>query len=96
MKILLTGSSGQLGQEIILQKPSDIELICLNRNSLDLRNSTSCLSAIDNYKPDWILNCGAYTNVEKAENKSTKGMQINALAPKIFSKKLKSNDGKVL
>lgn len=96
MKILLTGSSGQLGQEIISQKPSSIELIQSNRNSIDLQNPTSCLNAIDDSKPDWIINCGAYTNVEKAEIESNKAMQINALAPKIFAKKLKLNGGKIL
>ena len=42
MKVLLTGSSGQLGREIINLKPTGINLIKPNRFCLDLSNSKSC------------------------------------------------------
>ena len=46
MKVLLTGSTGQLGQEILASKPSNIELIAPRRNELDLVDSDLCKNFI--------------------------------------------------
>ena len=43
MKVLLTGSNGQLGKAIIDSKPKGIELIKTNRGNLDLANKEECL-----------------------------------------------------
>ena len=47
-------------------------------------------------KPDWIINCGAYTNVEKADSEKEIAMQVNANAPMIFSEALLETGGKLL
>jgi dTDP-4-dehydrorhamnose reductase len=68
MKIAITGSDGQLGKSLndaFLGTPHKITL--LNRTSLDITNSESTLKAISSLKPDWIINCAAYTNVDQAE-----------------------------
>ena len=43
MKILVTGSSGQLGKEIIDQKPLSIKILSPKKNELDLSNKKICL-----------------------------------------------------
>ena len=68
MKIAITGSDGQLGKSLkdaFLGTPHKITL--LNRQSLDVTNSESALKVISSLKPDWIINCAAYTNVDQAE-----------------------------
>jgi dTDP-4-dehydrorhamnose reductase len=68
MKIAITGSDGQLGKslkDVFLGTPHKITL--LNRQSLDVTNSESALKVISSLKPDWIINCAAYTNVDQAE-----------------------------
>ena len=67
MKILLTGSTGQIGHEIIKLKPNDIEIISPDRNQLDLSNYKLCKEVVLKINPDWIINCGAYTAVDDAE-----------------------------
>ena len=67
MKILLTGSTGQIGHEIIKSRPVDIEIINLDRDQLDLSNYESCKKTVLKINPDWIINCGAYTAVDNAE-----------------------------
>ena len=44
MKVVLTGSNGQLGNNIIKYKPEGVNLIPTNRDSLDLSRSEKCLS----------------------------------------------------
>ena len=96
MKILLTGSSGQLGNEIIKEKPKDLELICLDKSKLNLENSEECHSIINKLKPDWIINSAAFTNVDAAEKNREIAFQINSEAPKFFAKALKKVGGKIL
>ena len=67
MKVLLTGGSGQVGQEIIKSKPEEIEIINPCRKKLDLSDYNACKKIVKDHKPDWIINCGAYTQVDEAE-----------------------------
>ena len=60
MKVLLTGSTGQLGQEILISKPKDVHLIAPKRSELDLTENTSCEEFIIENKPDWVINCAAF------------------------------------
>ena len=96
MKVLLTGSSGQLGQAIIKSKPSFVELIATTRRELDLADTESCRRAVRQYQPDWVINSGAYTAVDKAEDEKELAMSINAIAPKMFAEELSQTGGKLL
>tara|TARA_B100000212_G_C27322271_1_gene510695 strand:+ start:270 stop:1166 length:897 start_codon:yes stop_codon:yes gene_type:complete len=96
MKVLITGANGQLGKELIESKPQGIKLIALSKSELNLRDKKSCYEIIDNLKPDWIINCGAYTNVEKAESNYELAYEVNALGPKYLSESLLKNGGKLL
>ena len=93
MRILLTGSSGQLGKSLIDIKPYNCEIITSNKNDLDLTNTTECKKIIRNIKPDWLINCGAFTNVDEAESKKDIAMKINADAPSAFAKEIKEQGG---
>ena len=96
LKILLTGSTGQLGKEIILQKPKHFKLLLPRRNELDLSNNINCQKYIEFHKPDFIINCGAFTNVDSAENEKDLCSAINTEAPFTFAKILKDQGGKIL
>ncbi len=96
MKVLVTGSSGQLGKEIVAQKPLSINLLLPKRNELDLSNKIICKNYIDFHKPDFIINSGAYTNVDLAEKESDLCYAINAEAPFIFANAIKEYGGNLL
>lgn len=96
MKVLLTGSNGQLGLAIQKYAPKSIELISTNRNNLDLADSSECTTIIKTIKPDWVLNAGAYTAVDKAESEIGLANSVNAEAPNAFAKTLKDTGGKLL
>ena len=91
MKILLTGSDGQLGKALIRSCPKNFQLIPTNRFSLDLSRKSDCFDAIKNLKPDWVLNCGAYTSVDNAEKEKDLAMAVNYQAPLHFAHALRKS-----
>ena len=96
MKILLTGSTGQLGKEIIKNKPNYVDLIIPNRNILNLEKEEDCYNSIKKIKPDWVINSGAYTNVENAEKNQKLAFKINCECPCYFAKAIGDFGGKLL
>ena len=85
MKILLTGGSGQVGQEILKLKPQGIQIINPSRNKLDLSDYDACKNYVKEHRPDWIINCGAYTQVNAAEKNIELSQKINSYAPAAFT-----------
>ena len=96
MRVLLTGSDGQLGFSIQKLSPKGVELISLNRNQFDLSKTNNIKKNLEDIKPDFIINCGAYTNVDMAEDEKEKAMNINANSVKEMSLYLKENGGNLI
>jgi len=92
MRILVTGKNGQLGQSInklinietkIENNSNSNEFIFIGREELDLSSKSSISHYFDNNdKFDIIINCAAYTQVDKAEQEVELANQINHLAVK--------------
>ena len=96
MKVLLTGAAGQLGQALIAQQPSGIELIATSRQALNLASADACRAAVQHHQPDWVLNAGAYTAVDKAESEPELAQAVNAGAPRGFAEALAQRGGRLL
>lgn len=78
--ILITGVSGQLGYDIckvLKEKYPNINIYAPNENELDITNKADVKNYIDNIKPDVIVHCAAYTNVEKAEEDCENCYSVN-------------------
>ena len=84
-RILLLGSTGQVGQELLKTLSTLGEVITLTRQELDLTNSDQIAEAIASWQPKIIINASAYTAVDKAESEPELAMAINADAPKIMA-----------
>ena len=83
MNILVTGKDGQLGQYImkIVTKTSQKNNFCfVGREELDLSNKINITNYFKNNSFDIIINCAAYTAVDKAEKDKMLANQINHLA----------------
>jgi dTDP-4-dehydrorhamnose reductase len=71
-KILVTGANGQLGSELkeLSSHYSQFEWVFADRSVLDLSDLNSITSVLDNIQPQVIINCAAYTAVDKAETET--------------------------
>ena len=90
MKILVTGSEGQVGSAIIQQasthKYNHITLISCNKSQCDITNINSIYDAIAEYNPDIIINTAAYTAVDKAQSEPERAFLVNATGPENLAK----------
>ena len=102
MKVLLTGAAGQLGQALSQQLPAGVELIATCRSggngllALELAEAEACRLAIRDHRPDWVLNAGAYTAVDKAESEPELALAVNGGAPRAFAEALLETGGRLL
>jgi dTDP-4-dehydrorhamnose reductase len=96
MKVLLTGAAGQLGQALIASRPPGMELIACGRAELDLADPEACRAAVRLHRPDWVLNAGAYTAVDKAESEPELAAAVNAGAPAAFAEALAETGSRLL
>ncbi len=77
--ILIVGGDGQLGKSLTaLAKSLSYHCVSLNRKELDIVDKSSVHDAITGLKPDLVVNCAAWTNVEEAEKYPKQAIEINA------------------
>lgn len=83
MNILITGCNGQLGNEMQLQEKIYSEHHYYNTDvaELDITNQQAVEQFVNDYDIDGIVNCAAYTAVDKAEDNEALCQQLNAEAP---------------
>lgn len=84
-KILCTGISGQVGQELQQTLINSGSIIAVGRNELDLSEPESIRQIINKIEPDVIINAAAYTAVDKAETELELAKAINGTAPTIMA-----------
>jgi dTDP-4-dehydrorhamnose reductase len=84
--VLVTGSSGQVGGQLVHLLGSDIDVLAPARAELDLASPDSITAYIAAHRPAWIVNAGAYTAVDKAETDVHAAEAINAVAPGVIGK----------
>ena len=80
MKILVTGAKGMLGQDLcpILEDTDFVdELIETDVDNLDITNELQVKKIFQKEKPDIVIHCAAYTNVDKAEEEQELAKKIN-------------------
>ena len=99
MKVLVIGKNGQLGKsihKIIKNKKQINNFIFIGREELDLSNSQSIHLFFRNKKFDIIINCAAYTAVDKAEKEYDLANQINNVAVRELGKIAKILNAKLI
>ena len=96
LRVLLTGGRGQLGQALQASVPAGLELIVPGREQLDLADAEACRRAVEELRPHWVLNAGAYTAVDQAEREPELALAVNAGAPAAFAAALAERGGRLL
>lgn len=88
MKILVTGSNGQVGSCVVklLNQMPEIEFLAVDREQLDITDCEAVNKLVNEFKPDAIINAAAYTAVDKAEQEVELSYVINRDGPQILAK----------
>lgn len=81
MKILITGANGMLAKAVRNELKGE-ELILTDVAELDITNIDAVRKFVQENKPQYIINCAAYTAVDKAEEQLELARKVNALGPK--------------
>lgn len=94
MVVLVTGSSGQLGQSLQFIAPNypQIDFVFCDSKTLEITNFENCETIFSKYKPDFCINAAAYTAVDKAENEPEKAFAINVTGAKNLAEVSKKFD----
>ena len=92
MKILITGANGMLAKEIKDKFSEGNELVLTDVAELDITNEEMVMNFVEKEKPECIINCAAFTAVDKAETAGEIVEKINADGPGNLAKAAKAND----
>ncbi len=88
MNIIVTGAYGQLGSELkeLEMEFPEFHFHFTDVDSLDITNENAVAGFFNEKQPDFVINCAAYTAVDKAEIDQAVAEKVNAIAPKILGK----------
>ena len=92
MKILITGANGMLANSVKKRLEKGNELICTDVSDLDITDAHAVSEFVAKTKPEYIVNCAAYTAVDKAEEAGEIVEKINADGPMNLAKAAKENN----
>ena len=97
MNILVTGANGQLGNEMrIVSKGSSDHYIFTDVEELDITSYEAISKCVKDNNVEVIVNCAAYTNVDKAEDDEATAELINAQAVENLAKACKDNNATLI
>lgn len=97
MRILVTGGNGQLGNEWVRYlNRQEVEFIALPSSDFNLTQHADTRRVMGNLKPDLIINCAAYTKVDKAEEEREKAFAVNSDGVKNLADFCASNNIKLV
>lgn len=81
MRILITGANGMLANAV-KNELKDEELVLTDVQDLDITDIEAVRKFVNEVKPQYIINCAAYTAVDKAEEQAELARKVNAIGPK--------------
>ena len=96
MKILITGANGMLAKSVKARLKKGNELICTDVSDLDITNAEAVMNFVKENKPEYIINCAAFTAVDKAEENYELADKINGDGPANLAKAAKSAGAKLV
>lgn len=76
MRLLVTGAAGMLGTDVVAAA-ADHDVVALARADLDIADADAVRAALRDARPDAVINCAAYTNVDRAETEEALATRIN-------------------
>lgn len=91
-RILIVGALGQVGRELQRTFAGTGEILCYDRDEVDIADPEQVRAMVRTTAPDVILNAAAYTAVDRAETEREVATAINATAPRVLAEEAKRRD----
>lgn len=85
VKLLITGSSGQLGSEFCALLAPEYDVVGIGREDADITNYSQISRVINRHKPNYLIHTAAFTDVDACEQNSQMAMAVNATGAKIVA-----------
>ncbi len=78
--IIVTGANGQLGKEFrrLAELQMEMEFLFTTRDTLDITSPSEVFHVFKKFRPDFCINCAAYTHVDRAETDSESAYHVNS------------------
>ncbi|MCQ2484443.1 MAG: dTDP-4-dehydrorhamnose reductase [Clostridia bacterium] len=97
MKVLVTGVNGQLGFDVIkVLNSRQIECLGVDMQDFDITDKSATVEYIENYNPDVVVHCAAYTAVDRAEDDSENCYKVNVTGTENIASACRDIDAKML
>jgi len=81
MKIAVTGAAGMLGAVVAGHLRGAHQVLALTRQELDITLPNHVFATLERERPDWVINCAAYTDVDGCERDPDRAFRVNAHGP---------------
>ena len=86
MKVMVTGAGGLVGRAVVSQcKTQGERVTALDRRALDIADASKVNAAFDHARPDVVINCGAWTDVDGCELDPERARNVNAHGPELLA-----------
>jgi dTDP-4-dehydrorhamnose reductase len=82
MRILVVGAAGHLGSAVVRHFAASADVTATTRRDLDVRERGAAQATVRRVRPDVVINCSAYTDVDRAEDEPLEALEVNAFAVK--------------
>jgi dTDP-4-dehydrorhamnose reductase len=78
LRLLVTGAGGMLGQDLVEAATRELDVVALTRGELDITDARAACDALRDARPDVVVNCAAWTDVDGAESDPDGAEAVNA------------------
>ena len=92
MRIVVTGARGQLGAAVVHECAPRHEVVALGREDLDVTDDQTVHLTLERLRPNAIINCAAYNDVDGAEDRPVEALNGNAFAVRALARAAKAVD----
>jgi len=82
MRVLIVGAAGHLGSAVARHLAASADVTATTRADLDVRDHRAVEATVMRVGPDVVINCSAYTDVDRAEDEPAEALEVNAFAVK--------------
>ena len=97
LKLWIVGSESQVGKAILsVLDPMELEVLCTDKEELDITNTEDVLSYGEINRPDVIINCAAVTDTKLCEAEPELAYRVNALGARNLSLVARKHNAKIL